>query len=69
MEIGTEVIYTHPKGHKITGTLQGIRRSGSTIRDTDTGEAWPGVQFKVKPADGSRAFWTITFPDVRKQEA
>jgi hypothetical protein len=52
-----------PKPKIVRGKVTGIRRSSGIIKDTKTGEQWPGVQFRIKPEDGSRAVWTDAFPD------
>jgi len=48
--------------------VEDVRRSAATIEDLDTGARWPGIQFKMRPADGGRAFWSTTFADRRPDE-
>lgn len=55
---------------EVSGKCDEIRWSGSKIYDT-TRENWRdtgvyGFEIRIKPLDGSRAFWTKSFPSDLK---
>lgn len=68
LELGTEVDYTNKDDETIRGVVTGIRKSAKTIRNIKTGERWPGIEFRIKPNDGGRQFWTCAYAD-KKSEA
>lgn len=49
------------KTASIEGRVIGMRPSGSTITNMETGKSSPGVMFLILPADG-RPRWTKAFP-------
>lgn len=65
--IGRHVDYmsTSRKGVKTTrrGVIDGMRRGPGKIVDMVTKQEWPSFQFRIKPVDGGRAFWTTSYPD------
>jgi hypothetical protein len=61
--IGKEVIVTVNKGRRQgEGIVTAVRRMPSEMHQSN-GATYPSVQFRVKPSDGGRAFWTVSFPD------
>lgn len=66
----TQTIEHHLVGEQIwvdgrEGICVEAKATGSVIVDHE-GKEWPGIKFKVKPADGGRAFWTVTFPNEER---
>lgn len=59
--IGQKVEYSDKKRKKTIGQVVAVRRSPAVIYNTKTGEESPAIQFKIKPEDGSRAFWTASY--------
>jgi len=61
--IGKQVTYTKADDTEVKGICTGCQLAGSMIYDMETMERWAGIRFRVKPADGSRQFWTDAFAD------
>lgn len=65
MKLGDEVTMETRRGRKpvlVQGVLTGVRLSGSTISDAETGERYTGVQYQLTKPDGATV-WSVTFPD------
>lgn len=61
--VGQTFEYTHRDQPPRRVKVLGVRATGSTIEDTNTGETWPGISFFLEPEGGGRNFWSDTFPD------
>jgi len=63
-DIGTEIRYTDGKGKDVKGKLVD-KRKGNPLTNIKTNETDNDtVQLKIKPNDGSRAFWTRSMSKV-----
>jgi len=65
-QIGTEVNYTYNRAEinkKSSGIIDDMRWSQAQIVNMKkiNGPRYYGIQFRIKPKDGKRAFWTATF--------
>lgn len=60
--VGQEIDWTDNKGVTRHGTVVAVEPTFSVICDTETGESWPGVKFRIKCGDG-RTRWTVAFAD------
>lgn len=62
--VGTHVIYEGDRRPgQVPCTVTAARKVSSTITRAIDGSTWSSVQFRLKPDDGSRAFWTPSMPD------
>lgn len=63
-----EVTSNNPK-RAGRGVVVAVRRAeGFTlILQGGTGKTFPAIQFRIKPSDGRRSFWTDSFPDESEQ--
>lgn len=61
--VGKTVRYRTGEREPVEVVVLDVRPSGSTVEDMETGEEWPGVQFKMRPTKGGRAFWSDVFAD------
>lgn len=60
-QIGCEVTYSRSgrgKSREVTGIIQDVRHGYGTVYNVKTGQSWYVIEIKIKPNDGSRAFWT-----------
>lgn len=60
--IGHEITLERDGKPPVRGTITDAERVISVITQGD-GSLWTAVRFRIKPADGRRAFWTTSFPD------
>lgn len=67
MKLGEKIRWTQPNGIMVDAIIEGVRRSGTVIRNSDTGEEYPGVQFLVHVKGEKKKRWTLTFPDSRRE--
>lgn len=51
------------KPFRASGVVTGAQRAYGCI-ETENGEVWGGIKFRIKPDDGARAFWTGVFADT-----
>lgn len=59
--IGTKVEFRQSgrgKSKHVFGTVTDVRHGIGEILDMKTGQRWHVIEIKIKPDDGSRAFWT-----------
>ena len=52
------------KNKNVVGVIVDIRHSMASIMNMKTKEEFPAAEFKIKPSDGSRAFWTKPFKNI-----
>lgn len=60
--VGEAITFDSDRRGEVRGVITAAESVPSLIQHPD-GRWSPSVRFRIKPDDGSRAFWTSSFPD------